>query len=483
MCTNQRRIVNKYTGKSMYVNCGHCPACLQQKAAYRVQRIKLNERDGYQTYMLSLTYARYNCPYVLRDEAYKFSKGELNTLNVYRDTKYRWKRYNGDYDFACFGVRDTHILCSIDRCDDDVFTLKGVKDLKHEYNHIGVCYYPDVQKFFARLRLNLKRNFKYDKSFSAYICSEYGTKSLRSHFHIALNIPKDDEDIFRAAIDKSWPFSNILLFPRAFEKAFRASSYLASYVNSPSDFPRFLKLFFPPKHSYSKGFGCGNKLFSLDSILERFYRGHLTYFTLKTFDGLPTTVECPIPKYIISRYFPLVKGYGRFTGSTQFEYLTGFTRLYFEDFCERFGLGDMSKFKGSWRLHFDADELRRIGTRLLNAWTRYNSLSSDYLDYDSYILLHQKIWNLYKSDCLRLYMQDNRVPLNEKYDNLDSVRDSFHFSGFLPIGFSEDMLLVTDPNKFVSVQQNTAKYANDFAENIKHRNVSNLILSDAFDEF
>ena len=53
MCTNQKRVFNKYTKRWMYVNCGHCPACLQQKASYRVQRIKNNDSNGMQCYMLN----------------------------------------------------------------------------------------------------------------------------------------------------------------------------------------------------------------------------------------------------------------------------------------------------------------------------------------------------------------------------------------------------------------------------------------------
>ena len=130
MCINQRRIVNRYTGKSMYVNCGHCPACLQQKAAHRVSRIKFNNSYGFTTYLLTLTYARHNAPYILRDEAYKFSKGQLDSLNVYRDIKYRYKRYGHDYDFGCFGTKDTHVLTTIE-ASDDICSIKGVKDLHH----------------------------------------------------------------------------------------------------------------------------------------------------------------------------------------------------------------------------------------------------------------------------------------------------------------------------------------------------------------
>ena len=53
---------------------------------------------------------------------------------------------------------------------DDICSILGVKDLAHEFNKIGVCYYPDLQKFFARLRLNLKEIFNYEEKFSAYCC-------------------------------------------------------------------------------------------------------------------------------------------------------------------------------------------------------------------------------------------------------------------------------------------------------------------------
>ena len=484
MCTCQRRVINPYTHKAMYVKCGVCPACLTEKAIHRVERIKNNDTVGYTTFLLSLTYARYNAPYIRRSEAYDFSKGLITELNVYRDVSYRWVRSSADYDMACQGTKKTHVLTTID-FSDDIPSITGVKDLSHEFDKIGVCYYPDLQQFFARLRLNLKRFFNYDKPFTSYNCSEYGTASLRPHFHVAMHIPKADAEIFRAAINKSWPFSNILMFKRSFEEALSCSSYVASYVNCGSKFPNFLKRTFPPKHSYSKGYGCGNKFFSLDSILSKFYRGHLSCFVQKTKQGIPTIVECLLPKYIIHRYFPIIKGYSRFTGTTQLDYLRGFTTLYPDDFAKKFSFYYRNAYINylNGKPLYDFDEFRSIGVRLLNAWKRYNENCSDYLDYDAYLQLHQKVWNLYHSDMLRLFMQDDDISLNEKYDNLDSVKETYDKTNYLPIGFSPDMLVVTDPNKFYSVQVKTAALAKDFYENIKHRSVSNTIYSERCEEF
>ena len=76
----------------MYVKCGVCPSCLTEKAIHRVERIRNNASDGFTTYMLTLTYARNNVPYIKRSEAYDFSKGLISELPIYRDVSYRWVR-------------------------------------------------------------------------------------------------------------------------------------------------------------------------------------------------------------------------------------------------------------------------------------------------------------------------------------------------------------------------------------------------------
>ena len=40
MCTNLRWIRNKYTDTRILVTCGHCKACLQEKANKRATRLK-----------------------------------------------------------------------------------------------------------------------------------------------------------------------------------------------------------------------------------------------------------------------------------------------------------------------------------------------------------------------------------------------------------------------------------------------------------
>ena len=83
MCTNQREIINRYTGHRFYVKCGHCTACLQEKAAHRVSRIKAEDSPLTDTIMCTLTYRRNDCPYVFRQDAYAFAKGEFKDYIYY----------------------------------------------------------------------------------------------------------------------------------------------------------------------------------------------------------------------------------------------------------------------------------------------------------------------------------------------------------------------------------------------------------------
>ena len=99
-------------------------------------------------------------------------------------------------------------------------------------------------------------------------CSEYGSKSLRPHFHFFSSIQKEILKSLRSAIIKSWPFSDLQMWDRAIEKCFRGASYVASTLITVASFPIFLRLISGPKHSYSKGFGLGNRFFPLRYILR-----------------------------------------------------------------------------------------------------------------------------------------------------------------------------------------------------------------------
>ena len=507
MCINQREITNKYTGHKLYVKCGHCAACLQEKAAHRVSRIKAQNSDNTETFLLTLTYRNECVPYVRRDDAYLFSRNKLglscgyssrvdefgnrsynvysNQLPVYRDMDYRWIRSSSDYDL-CIKELGKKTLTSVEYKKQVDFN--NLKDLNGKPNCIGVCYYPDLQRFVARLRQNLKRFFNVDYEFKTYCCSEYGTKRHRPHFHLLLWIPKGTSETFRRAIIKSWLYGDIQNKPRRFERAFRASSYVASYVNKSPEFPQFLETYFDCSHSYSKHFGLCSNDFTLSSILSKYHRGHLTRFVRKDKSGSAEYVEQPLPSYVIHRYFPKFKGYNRIAPT---EIHSVAKRLIFADFSPLEDSDGMQLVPTCGRLiWYSREDIHKISVRLRNALENLNSCLVDSpFSLDDYLSLHTKIWSLHASDVLRLHLQNPDIPINEKYDNLEKVRIKYDKAieekkpASLPIGFSRDMLTVVNPNEFKSTQRVTVMFRDSYHDNIKHRSVNEVVICSDDSEF
>ena len=528
MCTHQRKIKNRYTGREMYVKCGHCPSCLQEKAAYRVSRIKAQYSDDLTCFMVGLTYRRHDLPYVKRDEAYQFSRGRLLSLPVYRDTRYRKVRQNASYDVDYRKYVGTHVLDLVDFKKQVSF--HGLKDARHKPGCIGVAYYPDVQDFLERLRINLKRNYHYEKSFKAFCCSEYGIGTepghgtLRPHFHILLWIPKGSEGVFRSAIIASWPYGDLSRFPRAIEEARDASSYVASYVNSGVNFPPFLQLYFKAKHSYSKDFGCNYEWFVLPKVLELYRRGHLSLRVQKTVGNVTRSVECPLPKYVIHRYFPKFKGYGGLSPSAALSYMQRVRNAfrvysddewrlnnpflyeyddvgYKKDGCEVLKVNGVNLFYAPSPVtdlryldkitgtivpyqEFTYDDYYKTAVRLDNAYYRFLEMQDELISFKDYCKLHLKVWSLYSSDVLRLHLQNEEIPLNEKYDNLDAVLAAVDVGkSSIPLGFTREMMMVSCPNDFKSVKRNTARFEKSYYEHMKHHCVNFAVLSSQFEEF
>lgn len=487
MCTHQKLIYPPHSKRPMYVKCGHCPACMQEKASLRVSRINNTRKDGFITLMVTLTYSRNKVPYIDRNEAYDFVNNKVQKLDVYRDCSVRKVRKPSNFDDYNQVYKFSYQRVVLDTIEHEILdisnpvSLLNTKDLKHEFNKIGVCYYPDYQNFLSRLRKNLKRHYNYENQFFVYACSEYGVKTLRPHFHLLIFIEKSAEKIFRAAIIESWPFSDLRRFPRAIEVGYKTASYVASYVNKPSSFPLFFKKFFKDKHSYSKGFGLNNKNFSVSEILSKLERGFIKMSIVKNVNGIPVVADVPIPAYVINRYFPKFKGYTTCSPSTLFSYMLRICR---GDWETHFDMTDDPLNRSrvyciSDGLNYLADEdLRKIQVRLLNAFARYreNARDGDSLLLEDYLALHVRVWNCFNSSVLRLHLTNSEVPMLEKYDNLDEVLLSKK-----NFGFDKSLIHETDPNKFVSNRVSTARWTKCYHDTLKHRSVSNSVYLESAD--
>lgn len=453
MCVNCRTVYNPYTRQKLVVECGKCPSCLQKKAAKRASIIRYNSRpdDGTICLFVTLTYDRFSVPYVKLSEI----KGLVNggSVNVYRKQSVRLVRASKGncYKQKLRHIFQENVISSFYFSSQDDDFLNGVLPLKKDSSdHIGVCFYQDLQYFFSRLRLFLKRNYNINTKFSYYACSEYGGSSLRPHFHTLLFIPKVYEECFRCAVVKAWPFAARSRQVLGIEVARDPAGYVASYVSKPSGFPKVLEEpHFRPKNSYSKHFGFALHIFQLPSILEQIRKGCLSYNVSRIEDGVLKVVSVPIPKRVINRFFPLFKGYSRISDSSLLHCLVRPERL--REFHE---------------IGYVESDFHSITVRLNNAYAYYYSQTGK-TRFD-FALDFLSCWRVYRSTVLRLWylsvLDDSQWVY--QYDNLNEVDFNDDLKRYLdfeiPLDFDFDVnknpYRVAETLRLQSVYDSYTKY-------------------------
>lgn len=455
MCTHGRFIRNKYINKSFFVKCGHCESCLMEKANRRMMRLYDEYSPNHLAFFVTLTYKRYACPY-FRVEDYL---NKLNPLPLYRDCRIQ----------RTFG--DSKIVNEIDHLEDVYVDyssfwssnpLHNLKTLAHRDHQIGVCYYRDLQLFHKRLNIILKRNFNYHGYFKAYNCSEYGENTLRPHFHLLIFCDNISEmyRILKSSVMQAWPFSDSSRWSKGFQLAEDASSYVSSYVNKPVDFPLFLYDNFRSKHSFSPHLGFNCKSYSLASLLTSIRSGNMQYAREINQNGLRSVVNLPLPKYVVNRYFPLFKGYSRFTRPEIYDVLRNPRRL--------------SEYRQV--MDYSDEDIRKIIKQLSNVHYKYFSDMSD----DDYAQLHITAWTSYRSTCYRLFVEDDRIPILQKYDNLFELDNGSVRSDIVDIYQRCDNPVI-NPNEFSCNISKTNYNIQQFAKKIKTKKVNEMIVNQIYE--
>ena len=461
MCQQIKEVVNKYTGARLYVSCGHCPACQQEKAAKRATRIRNNASLGTIALFITLTYDRLSCPVVFREDLHK----RKDTLTVYRLCDFRRVRTDNQYNMAFKrNYRLTKIGLFHDCVYPDSLQDSDLPKLTHlNSKYVGVPYYKDAQDFYKRLRYYIDYHYGKDIKYSYFHTSELGETTYRPHHHALLFIPSDMYEQFKCAVLACWPFADRRRSSRYIQVAKDAASYVASYVNSDADFPDLYKTStFKAKHSMSKHFGVGLECFSLGKILEKTSQGSLTYNAVTHKNGVAEIRVCSIPKYVINRFFPIYKGYSYRSDSENRQFISRpdkFAKVPPKDLGDLINLqlevkkplvygtpktkrngfifehvrpdGRLIKvpfrYKGvsldkiygkyNFRNILDIEQARKVAISLDNAFEYYHAITGrSRLDY---AIDFVNTWNCYRSTCYRLFMEDAaQTNFVDAYDNL-----------------------------------------------------------------
>ena len=416
MCLVQKEIKPKYYRHKIFVPCGHCPACQQEKANRRTRRIINHDPDlKFDCLFVTLTYKNEFIPYVSKSELQAFSSGSIDKFHVYRDNKVRsfYNRHSNKLyrvsehrqvleTYTMQDLFDSNISggCLIFDLNFNYKTIRSSGNAlrKSDPDKVGVCYYKDIQNFNKRLRkyIFIDSRFPNDFKYSFFACTEYGPTTFRPHCHLLLYIPKGYFTLFKCAVIKAWSFDSLARRKANVEIARSPSAYVSSYLNGSSDIRGLLQDFKPFKmrHVYSQHFGFGKKDFSFDEILEKFRRGNLTTIETVHVNGVPSSVALPVPKYVVNRFFPKFKGYSSLTRDEVFDIVLFPQKLNFYAF----------------KTGQSKQEQARLYTKLCN-------LSTYGLSRFDFAIVYSSIWSLLASNVLRL--SHDFVPIDEYFSNLD----------------------------------------------------------------
>lgn len=458
MCQSKIRI-KRSNGSVFFADCGKCPSC-QQKHANRVaSMIDMNKiKDGqYINLFLTLTYSNDFIPYIYKDDVYKvidsYSVGELTSfIPVYRDNKVRrvrankedpeviksihqdWFRISNAVDGSLYFDKVTPLDSLSRRVDyfeifpdfytdtlkDDIDGLVpyhecvGVDEYGHKVyepnkeGKIGILLNSDIQDFWKRFDINLKRKYHYYGSYSRFSVGEYGAgevKSYRPHFHAILQIKKTAfAKVYQSIVD-SWKYSDYDRLSAGIEIEIHAASYVASYLNKFEDIPSiYFYRPFKPKYSHSSHYGMSSPEYSLSSILAKFEQKDLRYH--RRFKQGYTLVErlVMLPASAIAYYFPKIKGFNRLT-SSEIATIYSDPDRYLRQYAKRLG--------------YDSRYIRQLpdGTSMSSC---FNERLSEFNDGDNIFLNRQYVdleWICHKKHDLRLNISRiknarNRVPVH-----------------------------------------------------------------------
>ncbi len=308
----------------IYVPCGRCPACRKSFHSKWRNRIEHSINTSASTLFITLTYSNEHLPLC-----------EINpeTNEIVSVTHTRFLR-GSSYEYERVDLIDRYL--SKDLTFPYIYDDSPIDDIPHFVSsrsgnnlvfdrepRFAVCLRKDVQDFLKRLRVCLSRDPSLvgrDISFTYFICSEYGPKTFRPHYHGLLFF----NDSYIASlchsryVHESWRKSN--LSPDALEKECQyvtvgqgAASYSSKYVTCDDVLPLVLSnKFFKPFHLSSHSVPVGSTCLPFSALFHTVRETDL--LCPRTFEDKDTgefvTVRLPYPSSFWSRYFPKFLFYG-----------------------------------------------------------------------------------------------------------------------------------------------------------------------------
>lgn len=335
-CLHPVRVVSP-DGSVSYYPCGKCESCQQSHASRWRSRLFCHLNSGNRNAVfITLTYSNEHLPIVHLDPNDSNRILYISRTKLCSGSTQRFKRVICEDTFS--SSHSPYVSTFNNPLIRDYFVsrLEDGKSLKFPHivknrkpnsivydktNRFAICLKKDVQDFIKRLRVTLQRDPRFacfDTRFEYFVCSEYGPKTFRPHYHGILFFRSSalarllDVDFILSVWQKSGNLSKKAKSEcvKRINSASGVASYVSQYVTSDSSLPFPLKVpAFSPFHLQSKSIAIGSEAFDPESIPAMFEKANLTfhvdYFDKKSNEYV--SYDSPYPSSSFRRFFPRFK--------------------------------------------------------------------------------------------------------------------------------------------------------------------------------
>lgn len=330
------------SSQKIAVPCGKCPSCLNTKRSSLALKLRLEETHSNYCYFLTLTYDDASLP------LFKLENSDVAS-DFFLPVPIS-DRIVSDFDPEDFDSPSESVLIKkssslydsiasynkqVNLYNDSTFCKNRSYCCPYGNGTFALLYYRDVQLFFKRLRKFVKKY--YNETLRYYIIGEYGTRSLRPHWHLLLffnsselasqfevveNVGTSERPCESPLFLRSFWQYGIIDSKRSDGKAFY---YVSSYVAKPADFPLVLDSLSPQKAYHSRYLG---EVLTQEHIIK--------CLASKDFDGLRqasvvnsdgTLSDYSLWRSYYSRFFPKYSGISFQDINTTFEVFKSYERV------------------------------------------------------------------------------------------------------------------------------------------------------------
>jgi hypothetical protein len=295
-------------GRTQLVGCGSCPACQELKRNSLSNRLALEEQRSEYCSFVTLTYDESHLPIV--DVSRLFSASDREVVNLQQN-------HDFNEDFSTPSVVNTEELrnsvISYNKHRSFYKTNFSVnRNVSYEDNQVAVLVNRHLQLFIKRFRKYVST--KYNEKIRYYAIGEYGTQSLRPHWHILFfysssQLARDFENVQQFGTD-SRPIQTPVFLRALWKFGYidskqtdgKAYFYVSSYVNKPADFPYVLELLAPQRAFHSNFLGEISSKEDITSSFQKRDFNHIGQVNVISWSGEQYTYS--VRRSLVGRLLP-----------------------------------------------------------------------------------------------------------------------------------------------------------------------------------